>query len=67
MKILRALLLSLLLSLLIGLAIGTAIRMRLTRPVQYLGQELTPATHPFDIGHAGAPVFDPRHHEQQVG
>ena len=65
MKILRRILLLLLLSLLLGLAIGTAIRLRLERPVYYLGSALPAA--PLDVGDAGAPVLDARHHEQQVG
>jgi len=64
-KALRRLLWLLLLSLLAGLAIGTAIRLRLERPVTYLGSAL-PAP-PLDVGHAGAAVLDPRHHEEQVG
>ena len=65
MKTLRRLLWLLLLSLLVGLAIGTAIRLWLERPVYYLGSAL-PAV-PLDLGHAGAPVLDARHHEEQVG
>jgi hypothetical protein len=37
LKLLRSVLLALLLSLALGLAIGTAIRLRLERPVEYLG------------------------------
>lgn len=41
MKILRVILLALLFSLLVGFAIGTAIRLRLEKPVYYIG-ETTP-------------------------
>ncbi len=37
MKFLRRILLILLVSLLVGLAIGTAMRMRLERPIRYIG------------------------------
>jgi len=42
MKWLRRVLLALLLSLLVGLAIGTALRLRLERPVYYIGAADTP-------------------------
>jgi hypothetical protein len=41
-KALRQVLWLLLLSLLVGLAIGTALRLRLERPVYYLGSALAP-------------------------
>lgn len=65
MRWLKRVLLALLFSLLFGLAIGTVLRVRLERPVVYIGSATS--RFPFDIGHAGATVFDPRHHEQQVG
>lgn len=65
MKLVRRILLALLLALLVGFAIGTAIRLRLERPVRYLGS--VGAAAPFDVGDARAPVLHPRHHEQQVG
>jgi len=46
-KILRAILLALLISLLVGFAIGTVIRLRLEKPVYYIGE----AT-PHDAGRA---------------
>jgi hypothetical protein len=64
---LRAFLLALLFSLLFGLAVGTALRMRLERPIRYIGALLPRATLPLDVGDAGAAVLDPRHHEEQVG
>jgi hypothetical protein len=42
MKWLRRVLLALLLSLLVGLAIGTLLRLRLERPVYYIGAAATP-------------------------
>jgi hypothetical protein len=66
MRWLRAFLLALLFSLLFGLAIGTMLRMRLERPTRYIGA-LPRAALPLDVGDAGAPVLDARHHEQQVG
>jgi hypothetical protein len=64
-KWLGRLVLALLLSLCVGLVIGTVIRARLERPVHYLGSAL-PAQ-PLHVDHTGAPVLDPRHHEQQIG
>ncbi len=64
-KLVRGALLALLFSLLLGLAIGTAIRLRLERPVRYLGSAAPAA--PLHVGDAGAAVLDPRHHEEQVG
>ena len=40
MKLLRGVLLALLVSLLVGIAIGTALRLRLERPIHYIGQLL---------------------------
>ncbi len=65
MKLLRGLLMALLLSLLLGFAIGTVLRVRLERPVRYIGSAL-PAG-PLDVGDARARVLDAGHHEQQVG
>ncbi len=65
MKLLRRLLLALLISLGIGLAIGTLLRLRLERPVRYIGSAAPPR--PLDVGDAGARVLDTRHHEQQIG
>jgi hypothetical protein len=62
---LKRMLMALLFSLLFGLAIGTALRLRLERPVVYMGSA-TPCF-PLDIGHAGAAIFDPCHHEQKIG
>jgi len=67
MRWLRTLLLALLFSLLFGLVVGTILRMRLERPTRYIGAVLPRATLPLDVGLAGAPVLDARHHEQQVG
>ena len=74
MRLLRTLLLALLLSLLLGLTIGTLLRLRLERPVRYIGAALplappaldAVAPLPFDVPDAGAAVLDPRHHEEQV-
>jgi len=62
---LKRVLLALFFSLLVGLAIGTAIRLRLERPVVYMGSAAP--RFPFDVGYAGASVFDPSHHEEQIG
>lgn len=67
MRWLRTFLFAMLLSLLLGLAIGTWLRLRLERPVRYIGAELPLPPLPLDVGDAGAPVLDPRHHEEQVG
>jgi len=67
-KLLRRIAIALLLALLVGLAIGTVIRVRLSRPVVYIGDArsaLDPL--PLHVGHAGAPVRDARSHEQQIG
>jgi hypothetical protein len=64
LKWLGRLLLALLVSLLVGLVIGTALRLRLERPVVYLG--LAVPGLPLRLGNAGAPVFDPGHGEEQV-
>ena len=65
MRVLRTVLLALLVSLLVGLAIGTVLRLRLERPVHYIGSAV--ATDPFDIGKFRSRVLDTGHHEQQVG
>lgn len=65
MKVLRSLVLALLFSLIVGMAIGTALRMWTLRPVRYIGSA-TPAL-PLDVAHAGAPVLDARHDEEQIG
>lgn len=64
MKLLRSVLLALLFSLLVGFLIGLVLRARLERRVEYLGS-VAPAG-PLHVGHARAPVLDPRHHEEQV-
>lgn len=72
MKWLRTALLALLASLLFGLLVGTWLRLRMERPTWYIGATNTIAplaaarTLPGDVGHAGPPVLDPRHHEEQV-
>ena len=65
MRWLRRILLALFFSLLVGLAIGTALRLRLERPVVYMGSATS--RFPLHIGYARAVVLDPRHHEQQIG
>jgi len=65
MRIVRGILIALLLSLLVGLFIGTALRLHMERPEVYIGSALAPL--PLDVGHAGAGVLDPSHHEQKVG
>jgi hypothetical protein len=67
MRWLRTFLLALLFSLLVGFAIGTLLRLRLERPTRYIGVTLPLAALPFDVCDAGAPVLDPRHHEEQIG
>jgi hypothetical protein len=64
-KVLKAVLLAVLLSFVVGFTIGTVIRMRLERSVVYIGSAIAP--HPLDIGDSGAPIFNPRHHEEQIG
>lgn len=68
---LRRLLWALLLSLLFGFALGTVLRLRLERPVTYIGSARigSPALHalPLDVGDAGAAVGLARQHEEQVG
>jgi hypothetical protein len=54
LKWLGRLLLALLLSLLLGLAIGTALRLRLERPVYYIGAGSPPSLA------CGDETFDPR-------
>lgn len=65
MRILKRVLLALLFSLLLGFAIGTCLRIRLEAPVIYIGSAAPRL--PLDVGHAGAPILDPGHHEEQVG
>ena len=65
MRVLRAIVLALLLSLLFGVAVGTLLRLRLERPVRYLGS--APASLPLDIRETDSPIFHARHHEQQIG
>ena len=65
MKFLRHLLMALLFSLLLGFAIGTVLRLKLERPVRYIGSAF-PAG-PLDVGDPRPSVFDPGQHEQQVG
>jgi hypothetical protein len=65
MKFLRRLLMALLFSLLLGFAIGTVLRLKLERPVRYIGSAF-PAG-PLDVGDPRPRVFDPGQHEQQVG
>ena len=71
MRWLGRLALALLFSLLVGLAIGTVLRLRLERPITYIGQASPSAAPlaslPLDVGAAGAVVFDAGQHEQQVG
>ena len=67
-KLLRRIAIALLLALLVGLAIGTVIRVRLSRPVVYIGDARSArGPLPLHVGHAGAPVRDARSHEQQIG
>ena len=65
MRVIRTILLALLVSLLVGFAIGTALRLRLERPVRYIGSAF--ATDPLDVGDPRPAVFHPCHHEQQIG
>ena len=79
LKILRSVLLALLASLVTGLAIGTWIRIRMEQPERYFIGAAAPtgttaptgsslaARAPGDVGHVGAPVLGPGHHEEQVG
>ncbi|HEY8156282.1 MAG TPA: hypothetical protein VII72_19285 [Myxococcota bacterium] len=64
MKLIRSVLFALLASLLVGFLIGLVLRSRLERRVEYIGS-VAPAG-PLDVGYPGAPVLDPRHHEEQV-
>jgi hypothetical protein len=70
LKWLGRLLLALLLSLLVGLAIGTWLRLRLERPVYYIGAAETPLLTPLPLGGppsraCGDPSLEP--HLLQVG
>ncbi len=58
-KWLGRLLLALLLSLLVGLAIGTALRLRLERPVYYIGAADTPGPGSPSLA-CGDPTSSPR-------
>ena len=62
-------LLALLLSLLVGFLIGTWLRMRLERPVRYIGAlpASAPAPQPLHVLDPRATVLHPGHHEEQVG
>ena len=64
---LRGILLALLGALLAGFVAGTWIRLRLERPVRYLGALGPAAGRPLDVVPAGAAVLDPGQHEEQVG
>jgi hypothetical protein len=64
---LRGILLALLGALLAGFVAGTWIRLRLERPVRYLGELGPAAGRPLDVAAAGAAVLDARQHEEQVG
>jgi hypothetical protein len=64
-RMLKRVLLALLFSLLLGFAIGTWLRLRLERPVVYMGSAVPRL--PLDVGHTGAAILDPGHHEEQVG
>jgi hypothetical protein len=74
LRVIRAILLSLLFSLLFGLVVGTLIRMRLERPVYYIGQISREcgagsaiSAPPLHIPEPSALVLDARHDEEQVG
>jgi hypothetical protein len=64
-RMLKRVLLALLFSLLLGFAIGTWLRIRLERPVVYIGSAIPRL--PLDVRLAGTTVLDPSHHEEQVG
>jgi len=65
MSFLKRIALALLFSLLVGVAIGTVLRIRMERPTIYIGSVGTRL--PFAVGYTCATVFDPGHHEQQIG
>ncbi len=68
MAIVRKVLLALLFSLLFGFAVGTWLRLRLEKPVYYLGSVVVPAPGlPLDVCDARSNVLDTCHHEQQIG
>jgi hypothetical protein len=54
----------LVLELIAAFAAGTWLRIKLEQPARYIGSAL-PAS-PQLVGDAGAPVLDPRQHEEQV-
>jgi hypothetical protein len=62
---LKRLLLALFFAFLVGIAIGTALRLRMERPVIYMGSAT--ARFPLHVGHTRSAVLDPGHHEQQIG
>ena len=64
---LRGILLALLAALVAGFVAGTVIRMRLERPVRYLGALGAGAGGPLDVAPPCAAVLDPGEHEEQVG
>ena len=67
MKAIRGVLLALLFSLLVGFLIGLVLRSRLDRRPEYIGlSPLIAPARPLDVGHARAPVLDPRQHEEQI-
>lgn len=60
----------LLASALVGFVIGLVIVAKLETPTYYIGlaaEASALAPQPLDVGDAGAPVIDARHHEEQVG
>jgi hypothetical protein len=65
MNVIRSVLIALLCSLIFGFLIGLVLRSRLDRRVEYIGS-VAPAG-PLHVGDACTPVFDPRHHEEQIG
>jgi cytochrome b561 len=68
----RGVLLGLLLWFLLWLVIGWAIRVRMERPVRFIGRSAEHgsssafATLPLHFGQTRAAVFDARHHKQEV-
>ena len=64
---LRGILLALLVALVAGFVVGTLVRMRVERPVRYLGALDAASGRPLDVAAAGAAVLDAGEHEEQVG
>lgn len=64
-RTLRSVAIALAISFAVGLAAGTWLRCRMERRPTYLGELLLPAF-PLDVADSGAPVLDPREHEEQV-